>query len=320
MALSVLSTSTESRRSGYTAPGGIGMNNRKAFDLTRIIIVYMAAGMVAWFCVRSFSHLHPFLVVGIADLAATAFVFLFSMMFNNSSVYDPYWSAAPVPIALFYLLIVRAPEAAVGLRQIVLLALITVWGARLTWNWIRRWEGMRHEDWRYVGFRKRFGNLYWLVSFAGIHFFPTVMVYLGCMTMLPALGMAGNSRFLLDTAGYIIVLTAIGLETVSDRQMDRFLKTPDQGGRVMDRGLWGIVRHPNYLGEILFWWGMWFFAISVAPGWWWTLAGPVAMTVMFSFVSIPMIERRMMRRRTEYRQYTESVPALLPFRVRKRDG
>ncbi|MBN1687057.1 MAG: DUF1295 domain-containing protein [Spirochaetales bacterium] len=292
---------------------------RKAFDLARITFVYMAAGAAAWLCVSRYSHLHPFLVVGIADIAATVFVFLFSMIFNNSSVYDPYWSAAPVPIALYFILAVRPAEAGIGLRQVVILMLILIWAARLTWNWIRRWEGMRHEDWRYANFRNRFGNLYWLVSFAGIHFFPTLMVYLGCLTMLPALGVAGEASTLLDAAGYIVVLTAIGLETVSDRQMQRFLTGDRQQGKVLDRGLWGVMRHPNYLGEILFWWGMWLFAISVDSGWWWTVAGPVAMTLMFSLVSVPMMEKRLLKRREGYAQYREEVPALLPFRFKKRD-
>jgi steroid 5-alpha reductase family enzyme len=293
---------------------------RKAFDLARIIVVYMAAGAVAWLCVNRYARLHPYVVVGMADLAATGLVFLFSMVFNNSSVYDPYWSAAPVPIALFYLLAVQPTGAGFGVRQIVILALITVWGGRLTWNWIRRWDGMHHEDWRYVGFRERFGKLYWLVSFGGIHFFPTVMVYLGCMTMLPALGIMGETRIALDVAGFVVVLAAIGLETISDKQMQRFLKVSKPKNAVFDRGLWGLVRHPNYLGEILFWWGMWLFAISVDPGWWWTVAGPLAMTLMFWFVSIPMIEKRMLNRRAGYAQYREEVPALIPYRFRRRDG
>ena len=292
---------------------------QKAIDLTRIILVYLAAAAVAWFIVRKFSHLHPYLVVGVADVAATVLVFLFSMLFNNSSVYDPYWSAAPVPIALFYIIAVRPPDAVVGLRQIVLLILIFVWGARLTWNWIRRWDGMGHEDWRYANFRERFGNLYWLVSFGAIHFVPTVMVYLGCLTMLPALGIAGGANVFFDTAGYIVVLTAIGLETVSDRQMQRFLSEADQRGHIMDRGLWGLMRHPNYLGEILFWWGMWLFAVSVAPGWWWTVIGPVSITLLFYFISIPLMEKRLIKRREGYAQYREDVPALLPFRFKRRN-
>jgi steroid 5-alpha reductase family enzyme len=295
-------------------------NRQKAIDLLRIILVYMAAGAAAWLLVRRYSYLHPYIIVGIADIAATILVFVFSMVFNNSSVYDPYWSAAPVPIALFYIIAVRPPDAGVGLRHLVILFLIFAWGARLTWNWIRRWDGMRDEDWRYVDFRNRFGNLYWFVSFAGIHFVPTLMVYLGCLTMLPALGMDGAPRVVLDTAGYIVVLTAIGLETVSDRQMQRFLSGKNQHGKIMDGGLWGIMRHPNYLGEILFWWGMWFFAVSIAPGWWWTVAGPVAMTLLFCLISVPMIEKRLLQRREGYAEYQEEVPALFPFRFRKRRG
>jgi steroid 5-alpha reductase family enzyme len=291
---------------------------RKVFDLARITLVYMAAGAAAWLCVRKYAHLHPYLVVGLADSAATLLVFLFSMIFNNSSVYDPYWSAAPFPIALFYIIAVRPAEAGIGLREVVILVLVIVWGARLTWNWIRRWDGMGHEDWRYVDFRNRFGNLYWFLSFAGIHFVPTLMVYLGCLAMLPALGMAGKTNALLDTAGYIVVLTAIGLETISDRQMQRFRSRADQTGKIMDRGLWGFVRHPNYLGEILFWWGMWLFAISVEPGWWWTVAGPFAMTLLFCLISIPMIEKRLLSQRHGYARYREEVPALLPLRLKRR--
>jgi len=59
---------------------------------------------------------------------------------------------------------------------------------------------------------------------------------------------------------------------------------------------------------------------DTAPGWWRTVAGPVAMTLMFWFVSIPMIERRMIKHQPEYKSYRENVPALFPFRFRKWGG
>jgi steroid 5-alpha reductase family enzyme len=67
-------------------------------------------------------------------------------------------------------------------------------------------------------------------------------------------------------------------------------------GMVTD-GLWGMSRHPNYLGEMTFWWGLFLFALAADPGAWWTIAGPLAITALFTLVSIPMMERHMQKRR-----------------------
>ena len=54
-----------------------------------------------------------------------------------------------------------ADDGVPGLRQAVVIALVAVWGARLTWNWYRGWSGLDHEDWRYVNIRETTGSLYW---------------------------------------------------------------------------------------------------------------------------------------------------------------
>src|SRR5689334_7373228 len=83
----------------------------------------------------------------LADLAATVVVFIFSLALNNSSVYDPYWSVAPVPIALYWLL---GFGSGLDARQAAATLLLLVWAARLTFNWARRWTGLADEDWRYA--------------------------------------------------------------------------------------------------------------------------------------------------------------------------
>ena len=76
-------------------------------------------------------------------------------------------------------------------------------------------------------------------------------------------------------------------------------------------GVWAWCRHPNYLGEVGFWWGIFLFAL--AAGWtnWWTIVGPIAMTVLFVGISVPLMDRRM-RRRPGYAEHVERVPALIP--------
>ena len=117
------------------------------------------------------------------------------------------------------------------------------------------------------------------MSFLGIHLFPTIMVYLGC---LPLYGMtrAGAAGFgWPDGIGAVVMLGAIVLAFVADEQMRAFRRSPANQGLVMRNGLWSRSRHPNYLGEVATWWGLWLFAMGAGGRWWWTVAGAIAITV-----------------------------------------
>jgi steroid 5-alpha reductase family enzyme len=82
---------------------------------------------------------------------------------------------------------------------------------------------------------------------------------------------------------------------------------------VLDTGLWAVSRHPNYLGEVLFWWGLFLLGLAAGPGWGWTVVGPLAITALFAFVSVPWMDRRMLARHPAWAERLRRVPALLPF-------
>ncbi len=272
-------------------------------------IAAMAAAFITWYLMRG---QHPIIIAAAADLVATVVVFAFSVMVNNSSIYDPYWSVAPIPIVIYWGLAAQNPEVDV-LRQGIVAFLVIAWGYRLTGNWYRHWKGLGHEDWRYVDFRKSTGKAYWLVSFLGIHQFPTVMVFLGCLSLYPAMA-AGTSPFgHLDILAILVTGGAILIEATADRQLHMF--TAEAGGQklIMDRGLWRYSRHPNYFGEVAFWWGLFLFGLASGTFYWWTVIGPAAITLMFIFVSIPMMEKRMVERRPGYVERQKRVSALVPW-------
>jgi steroid 5-alpha reductase family enzyme len=242
------------------------------------------------------------------------------MAFNNSSLYDPYWSVAPPIIALYWLLSSTSPT--VALRVVPLFALVLVWSVRLTANWARRWQGLEHEDWRYVAFRERFQRLYWPVSFLGIHLFPTIVVFLGCLSLYAVLGASSRGPGILDAAAIAVTAAAVWIEATADRQLRRYLSRRSSAGSstegsakggIYDRGLWALSRHPNYFGEVLFWWGLYLFALSDSPSSWWALLGPLAMTALFVFVSVPMMDRHMLASRPEYAQVMRVRSGLVPW-------
>jgi steroid 5-alpha reductase family enzyme len=200
-----------------------------------------------------------------------------------------------------------------GVRQALVLALVAAWGARLTYNWARGWHGLHHEDWRYIDLRVRNPDHYWLVSFAGIHMFPTIVVFLGCLSVWAAL--TGAQPFgVLDVIALGMTAGAIWIEARADRELHRFRASRPAQGAILDSGLWALSRHPNYFGEMSFWWGLWLFGVAASPAsWWWTAIGPLVITTMFRFVSLPMMEERSHARRSGYAAHAAKTSLVVPW-------
>jgi steroid 5-alpha reductase family enzyme len=269
-----------------------------------------AAVAVAW-AVRGS---HPIAVAAAADLAATLVVFAFSVRYGNSSVYDPYWSVAPIPIVLYW----ASLGSGIGGREVAVVALVCAWGIRLTGNWVARWRGLGDEDFRYVEIRKRTGRAYWPASLVSIHLMPTAWVFLGLLPLYPALSAPGRPPGALDAAAFAVTGLAIALEAAADGQLRTFLRSRREPGAMLETGLWAVSRHPNYLGEVLFWWGLWLFGLAASPGWAWTIVGPASITLLFLLVSVPWMDRRMLSRHPAYAERMRAVPGLFPWPRRRR--
>ncbi|MEU4624714.1 DUF1295 domain-containing protein [Actinoplanes sp. NPDC023801] len=308
-------------RDTYRVGGSLASASR-ATGFTLVTLAYVAAFLAAAAVVAAMRVGHPLTVAFLADVIATFVVFAASVAVANASLYDPYWSVAPPVIAAGWVLWSTGGDlgAATG-RQWAVLLLILTWAIRLTANWAVSWRGLSHEDWRYVQLREERppGVPWWLINLAGIQMMPTLVVFAGLLAVWPAVSVTGRPwGGLLDIAAVVVTGGAILLEALADRQLHRFAGDPANRGRIVDVGLWRYSRHPNYLGEILFWWGLWLFALAAAPDWWWTVAGPVAMVLLFVFVSVPMMDRRSEARRPGYARHRRRVPALLPRRPRER--
>ena len=267
-------------------------SHRQAF--LRVVVTYiaaLAAGAIVFFASPEAGPLPRLLL---ADVVATFVVYGASVGAANTSYYDAYWSVVP-PMLLVLGWALPEAHGADLTRQLLLLGALSYWGVRLTWNWARGWTGFDHEDWRYVDFRKKLSPvLFELVNLAGLHFFPTLIVF-ACMTGGIFAWVSAEPAGLLAWAGAVLMVAATTLQLVADNALRAFRATADKGD-ILDTGVWSWSRHPNYFGEMCVWWGVWLVGMDAgAPGW--TVAGPVAMTLMFRFVSVPLIETRMAARR-----------------------
>jgi steroid 5-alpha reductase family enzyme len=278
-----------------------------------VVVAYVIA-LIAGGAATAFVPIdNPYWRAAIGDLLATVIIFAFSVGFDNSSFYDPYWSVIPPALGAWWALQPSAASAPFA-RQVLVLALVTWWGVRLSYNWGRHWRGLDHEDWRYVDFRRKCGRAYWLVSFGGIHLFPTVQVFASCAGLFAAMTSSAPLG-VLDAVAAIVTAAAISIEMIADRQLHDFASSDKKPQDILASGLWSWSRHPNYFGEVSFWWGLCLFGVAAtlpAPPWW-LLVGPSAMTAMFFFVSIPLIDERMLKKRPHYAEQIKRVSRLIPW-------
>jgi len=277
--------------------------------LASVGVAYLAALLVAVAVGWVLAGRGPVLVAALADVAATLVVFGFSVRQDNSSVYDPYWSVAPIFIAAYW---AGCAPGGPGVRAVVVSVLVTLWGVRLTANWVARWRGLSDEDFRYGEIRARTGRLYWAASLVTIHLLPTAWVFLGLLGAWPALSGEGRPPGALDAVALALTGGGIAVEAVADRQLRTFLRSRRDPSAVLETGLWRLCRHPNYLGEITFWWGLWLFGVAAAPDHAWTVVGALSITLLFVGVSVPWMDRRMLSRHPAWASRM-STPALVPW-------
>ena len=285
-------------------------NPGKLVSVLLIAAIYILVILIIYFIFPLIPVLNLYLKILLADIVATALIFLCSRLLNNSSVYDPYWSLAPLVITVFLIL---GHSSGDSTRQAIVLLLVFSWSARLAYNWAKGWRGIADQDWRYSDLQNQAGRLYWPVSFLGIHLMPTLLVYLGCLPLFYILACPSpfSSK---EWIAVLITLFAIFLEWMADEQLRDFRRN-NLPNAIMKSGLWKFIRHPNYLGEISFWLGIYLFAALEDFGHTWrTAAGFLSMVILFSLISIPMMDRHNLARRPGYDAHMKKVPALLPFR------
>ena len=284
------------------------IKNRVASFLI-ILAVYILAFFVGLLVFKLSSNMHVLVSTFLADIAATLVVWGFGILFKNSSIYDPYWSLAPVIILPCWIII---KGISFSITDILFLVAIVVWGIRLTLNWARRWKGLHHQDWRYTMLKERSPRLWFFTNLVGINLMPTVIVFIALIPVYFGIGQ-GKGVNILNILQFAICVGAILTESIADRQMDLFRKDKSHKNQYIDQGLWRYSRHPNYFGEVSFWWGIWLMQMGTAPQIWSTVIGPILVTLLFIFISIPMMEKHILATNPTYSHYQKQVSMLKPM-------
>lgn len=202
-------------------------------------------------------------------------------------------------------------------RTLAVLILVGLWSTRLGFIMIRRRVRHGDEDNRYKMIRKSWGGAFWWKSFFIVFLLQGVLQWAVSLTALAVVAAGPATLGVLGAIGLVVAVVGFAVEAVADAQLDKFKKTAAPGD-LLTTGLRSYMRHPNYTGEMIFWWGVWL--IAADAGAWWTIVCPLLLTFLLTKVSGAPITGGLMRdTKPEFRAYAARTPAFLP-RLRGRIG
>jgi steroid 5-alpha reductase family enzyme len=118
-------------------------------------------------------------------------------------------------------------------------------------------------------------------------------------------------------AGIVLWIVGVLFEAVGDLQLRRFKADPDNKGVIMDRGLWGWTRHPNYFGDACVWWGLWLASIASWVSLF-TVFSPMLMTYFLVFATGAKLTEKYMRDRPGFAEYRSRTSFFIPMLPRSR--
>lgn len=252
-----------------------------------------------------------YLIVYPALLAGFAGVFLVGRQKRKHDLIDIFWGMGFVLSGLVSWLLGQRPAVG-GL----MLALVAIWGVRLTYHLARR-NLNQPEDFRYRAMREKWPDNFERIMFLRVYLLQFVLnAFIGfplVYSNMQGVGPADAFTWI----GLAVWAVGFGFEAVGDAQLRRFKRNPNNKGRLMTTGLWSLTRHPNYFGEAALWWGIWLISLSGHPERWWLAFSPVIITVLVRFVSgVPLLEKKY-QGRADWENYRRRTSVFFPMPTRK---
>ena len=274
-----------------------------------LLLVYAFSILVGGFLFFVFGNQSLIIRLLIADVSATLVIWLFSLILHNASVYDPYWSVIPPNMVTGVIIYLNIP---IELPIVLLYLGILVWATRLTFNWARNWTGFHDQDWRYTMIYQKSPKLYFLSNLFGIQLFPTLIVF--TQMIVATLFIVSRPTISIFTwIGFMIMILSAMIQFIADQQMKDFKEKTAGQKLCIEEGLWKYSRHPNNFGEVMVWWGLYIMYFGTVMKIDLLFISPIIMNALFLFISIPMMEKKILRTRPEYKGYQDRVSMLVPF-------
>ena len=251
--------------------------------------------------------LYVALAAGAAIWALVTLVWLASLAKRDASIMDIAYPLVPLAAAV----VVAVFAGGIAAHAWLVLVAASLWVFRLALYIAAR--NLPHgEDARYAKWRVRIGPKWWWWSYFQVFVLQGVVVWLWSMPLIFALAVPDAQIAWSDWIGLAVLLVGVVFEAGADWQLARHRADPQNRGKILQSGFWGLSRHPNYFGEALVWWGFFFFALAHPWGWITILSALYVTWFMNQGSATKMTDAYMHKRRPDYAEYAARVPVFFP--------
>ncbi|MCS5722646.1 DUF1295 domain-containing protein [Herbiconiux sp. CPCC 203407] len=251
--------------------------------------------------------------------ASCVVVWVLSLVTHEYSWVDRIWSVIPI----VYVWIFAGAAGFTDLRLDLLAAVVTLWGARLTFNFSRKGGyAPGGEDYRWAVLRGRMSTAQFQVfNLLFITIYQSVILFLITMPAYTMFENRATPFSVLDLVLIALFLLFLAGETIADEQQWRFHEWKrrevaagrEPRPRFLQTGLFRFSRHPNFFFEQAQWWVVFFLGASAAGSvLQWTVAGAVLLTLLFIGSTI-FTESITSSKYPEYAAYKKRTSALIPW-------
>lgn len=268
----------------------------------------------------------PILFASVLVVTLIVGCFVLSNIMGNYSQVDRLWSILPPALVVFYWYRTTMSDP----RITIMAVLVSLWGARLTFNfWRKGGYNMKEEDYRWQPLKAtiqpwplwQMFNLFFICIFQ--------LVLLGLISSPVDMVYRNANKVKLGTIDAVLMfafVTLLLIETIADQQQwifqgEKYRRmreglplTGDYKLGFLTGGLFQFSRHPNFVCEIAIWWVFYLFGVVANGGQFlnWTLAGPFILTILFQG-STNFTETLSIAKYPDYIRYQRTTSRLIPF-------
>ena len=235
-------------------------------------------------------------------------MFLPAYIYQTEHYFDLTGSISYLTVTIFA--IINKPEQ--DFRAILLCLLIVFWAIRLGSFLLSRVK-RDGKDNRFTIMKTKFWWFLMTWTIGGLWVLMTMAAALAAITSDLTLPF-GEIAYI----GLLLWIIGFSIEIIADKQKTLFRSKIENKDLFISHGLWKWSRHPNYLGEIILWFGIALIAYPVLSDWQlMTLISPIFVYILLTRVSgINILEGRANKKwgnNPEYIRYKELTPVLFPI-------
>lgn len=288
----------------------------KIKNITIIILTYLLI-FTSYFFLKDIIKINNMIgKLFIISLIWIIILWIISLIVKSSAISKPFLSLIPSFLVLAYFPTITKTNTQTSLIIIP----IIIWTLSVTINYLIRLKNLKEEDWRFLEITSKHPKLKFILNLFGNHLLPLIVIYLAMLPIFYYIDLSTVKNINLSTIiALIITILGIVIELVANQQMNKFKKNSKNPVEVNNQGLWKISRHPNYLGEIMMWWGTYLMMLSIDEKKFLFFLGPLLITLSILIINIPMMEKRELSQKYDYKEYQKITNMLLIFPFPKND-